>query len=237
MKQGFSNCLERRSNSIFFLQDWQKSYEAFQRQLESHLDSGYRWIAHFDLAAFYETISHRALRSIIAPHSGGPETWSRINQWLCVWSAGKTGVQVDHGIPQGPIASDFLAEVFMLPVDEIMMHESVKYIRYVDDIRVLAKTEKDARRAGIALELACRRWSLIPQSSKFIVKQARSLQDALGTLPSIVASASRGGDDPELDASDADRIMREALKGKPLRVVDKTRLRYVLYRASPTSRI
>jgi hypothetical protein len=237
LKQVFSNCLERRANSIFFLQDWRNSYQAFQRRLQSHLDAGHTWIAHFDLAAFYETISHRALRSIIAPRGGSPETWSRINQWLCVWSAGKAGVQVEHGIPQGPIASDFLAEVFMLPVDEVMKSEHVKYIRYVDDIRVLAKTEKDARRAAIALELACRKWSLIPQSSKFIVKRAKSLEDALGTLPSIVESASRGDDEPELDAFDAERIMREALSGKPLKVVDKTRLRYVLYRASPTNKL
>jgi hypothetical protein len=234
-KQVFSNCLERRSNSVFFLQDWRRSYQAFQRQLQAHLDSGHTWIAHFDLAAFYETISHRALRSIIAPRGGSHETWMRINQWLCVWSAGKTGIQVEHGIPQGPIASDFLAEVFLLPVDEVMKCEDVKYIRYVDDIRVLAKTEKDARRAAIALELACRKWSLIPQSSKFIVEQAKSLEDALGTLPSIVESTGRGDDEPELDSSDAERIMRQALKGKPLKVVDKTRLRYVLYRASPAN--
>ena len=31
--------------------------------------------------------------------------------------------------------------------------------------------------------------------------------------------------------------MREALKGKPLKVVDKTRLRYVLYRAAPTNKL
>jgi hypothetical protein len=235
LKQVFSNCLERHANSIFFLQDWRNSYQAFQLQLQSHLDSGYTWIAHFDLAAFYETISHRALRKIIAPRGGSPQTWLRINQWLCVWSAGRNGVQVEHGIPQGPIASDFLAEVFMLPVDEVMRSEAVKYIRYVDDIRVLAKTEKEARRAAIALELACRKWSLIPQSSKFIVKQAKSLEDALGTLPSIVESTSRADDEPELAPSDAERIMREALKGKPFKVVDKTRLRYVLYRASPTN--
>lgn len=67
LKQVFSNCLERPASSIFFLQDWRKSYQAFQQKLKSHLDSGNTWIAHFDLAAFYETISHRAMRSIIAP--------------------------------------------------------------------------------------------------------------------------------------------------------------------------
>jgi hypothetical protein len=122
-----------------------------------------------------------------------------------------------------------------LPVDEAMRSARIKYIRYVDDIRVLARTEKKARQAAITLELACRKWSLIPQSSKFVVKRALSLQDALGTLPSIVESATPGEDDPELNPGDAERIMREALKGKPLKVVDKTRLRYVLYRASPAN--
>jgi hypothetical protein len=237
LKQVFSNCLERRSDSIFLFQDWRNTYHSFQRQLKSHLDSGYTWVAHFDLAAFYETISHRALRSILAPRGGNSSTWSRISQWLCVWSAGRAGVQVEHGIPQGPLASDFLAEVFLLPVDECMKIPGVKYIRYVDDIRVLAKTEKDARRGAIALELACRKWSLIPQTSKFMIQQAKTLEDALGTLPSIVESASAREDEPTLEAQDAERIMREALKGKPLKVIDKTRLRYVMYRASPAKRL
>lgn len=236
-KQVFSSCLDPRANSIFFFQDWRKTYQAFQHQLQRHLDSGNTWIAHFDLAAFYETISHRALCSIIAPRGGNKETWSRVNQWLSVWSAGKGGVKIDHGIPQGPIASDFLAETFLLPVDEAMRRTGIKYIRYVDDIRVLAKTEKDARRAAVALELECRKWSLIPQSSKFIVKQAKSLEDALGTLPSIVESASRGYDEPDLDSLDAEQIMRAALKGRPLKVVDRARLRYVLYRAAPANKL
>jgi hypothetical protein len=114
-----------------------------------------------------------------------------------------------------------------------MRRRRIKYIRYVDDIRVLAKTEKEARRAAIALELECRKWSLIPQSSKFVVRQAKSLEDALGTLPSIVESATPADDEPDLDPADAQSLMHEAVKGRPLRVVDKTRLRYVLYRAAP----
>ncbi len=237
LKQVFSNCLERDPSSIFFLQDWRRTYHDFQLQLQQHLHSGYTWIAHFDLAAFYETISHRALRSLISPLGGDPQTWTRINHWLRIWSAGKDGVKVDHGIPQGPIASDLIADAFLLPVDEAMRRGRIKYIRYVDDIRVLARTEKEARQAAIVLELECRKWSLIPQSSKFIVKRAVSLQDALGTLPSIVESATPGEDDPELAPEDAERIMREALSGRPPKVIDKTRLRYVLYRASPRTKL
>ena len=86
----------------------------------------------------------------------------------------------------------------MLPVDEAMSAAGIKYIRYVDDIRVFAKTEREARADAMELELACRKWSLIPQSSKFEVKQAKSVEDALGTLPSIVESSSREENEPEL---------------------------------------
>ncbi len=236
-KQVFSNCLNPDIDSIFFLQDWRSSYHGFKQHLERYLDYGYQWIAHFDLAAFYETISHRALRLIVAPKGGNNELWQKICEWLCVWSAGQGGVRVDHGIPQGPLASDFLAEIFLLPVDEAMKRAGIKYIRYVDDIRVLAKSETEVRQAAIALELECRKWSLIPQSSKFSVCKATTLEEALGSLPSIAESTGRDTNELEISKAEAELTMRAALTGRPLRVKDKTRLRYVLYRAGPSPKI
>ena len=81
--------------------------------------------------------------------------------------------------PQGPIASDFIAEIFLLPLDEAMDKAGIPYIRYVDDIRVLAKTEDEARRAAVVLEMECRRWSLIPQGSKFRVSYAKDVTEAV----------------------------------------------------------
>jgi len=114
----FSNCLSADRESIFFLQDWQSTYREFKNRLERHLIAGNQWIAHFDLAAFYETISHRALQKIVAPAGGGNELWNHIREWFCVWTSVQGGIQVDHGIPQGLIASDFIAETFLLPLDE-----------------------------------------------------------------------------------------------------------------------
>src|ERR1039458_10747320 len=105
-----------------------------------HLAGVHHWIAHFDLAAFYETISHRALQRVVSPSGGSNEAWETIRKWLCVWTSETKGIPVDHGIPQGPIASDFVAEIFLLPLDEAMDKPSIRHIRYVDDIRVLAKT-------------------------------------------------------------------------------------------------
>ena len=233
----FSNCLNHEPESIFFLQDWRATYHGFSNRLSRHLGAGNRWIAHFDLAAFYETISHRALQSIVSPAGGSGEMWEQIRDWLCTWTSAPGGIRVDHGIPQGPIASDFIAEVFLLPLDEAMLKLGIPYIRYVDDMRVLAKTEDQVRRAAILLETECRRWSLIPQSSKFVVSHANSLAQALGSLPSIAESTGRDVDEEPLDEASAVSIFRSALSGRPLRVTDKSRLRYVLYRSGHSRKV
>jgi hypothetical protein len=41
----FSNCLNPDGNSIFFFQDWRRSYHGFRDRLEQHLAAGNRWIA------------------------------------------------------------------------------------------------------------------------------------------------------------------------------------------------
>ncbi len=233
----FSNSLTPDRDSIFFLQDWRTTYHLFKRRLQRHLDAGNQWIAHFDLAAFYETISHRALQSIVSPAGGDWEVWRLIREWLCVWTSSHGGIPVDHGIPQGPIAADFLAEIFLLPLDEAMKRTGIPYIRYVDDIRVLARTEADVRRAAMVLELECMRWSLIPQSLKFSVSRATTLEEALGTLPSIAEPTGRNDDEGTPDCASAIRILRDAIGGRPVRVVDKTRLRYVMYRSGPCRKV
>ena len=63
----------------------------------------------------------------------------------------------------------------------------------------------------------------IPQSSKFNVVHATTLNEALGTLPSIAESTGREADEGELDETYAVEILREAIKGRPPRVEDKSR--------------
>ena len=233
----FSSCQNSKPDSIFFLQDWRRTYHDFKLRLGRHLARGNHWIAHFDLAAFYETISHRALQSVVSPSGGSNEAWEMSRKCLCMWTCENKGIPVDHGIPQGPIASDFLAEIFLLPLDEAMDKAGIPYIRYVDDIRVLAKTEDEVRRAAVVLEMECRRWSLIPQGSKFKVSYAKDVTEAMGTLPSIAESAAQDPDNTNMDEDAALKIFSDAVGGRPLRVLDKSRLRFVLYRSGPSRTI
>lgn len=230
----FSNILEKQE-SIFFFRRWQDTYGAFQRRIKKHFKGGMRWVGDFDLAAFYDTIPHELLLRTIYPRTKTNEL-----QWfgrcLETWSSDKAVSRHGHGLPQGPLASDFLAECFLLPID-LALKNKRGYTRYVDDVRLFGATEDEVRANLIELERHCRERGLIPQSGKFSIKRAQSIQDALGMLPSISDPQHEGEGIAKVDKAQALSEFRAALSGKPYRVSDKTRLRFFLYRAEPDSKL
>ena len=230
----FSNILEQ-PGSIFFFRRWQETYGRFQRRVKKHYAGGLRWVGDFDLAAFYDTISHELLLKTIYPRTTSTDLdW--LAECLKTWSSDRPASGHGHGLPQGPLASDFLAECFLIPID-LALQKLQGYTRYVDDIRLFGATEDAVRSSLIELERQCRERGLIPQTGKFAIKRARNLQQALGMLPSISEPQHEGASGGKISKKRARRGLRSALGGKPYRVIDKTRLRFVLYRAEPDTRL
>jgi hypothetical protein len=128
-----------------------------------------------------------------------------------------------------------LSECFLLPID-IALKGLRGYLRYVDDVRLFGESEDEVRADLIALERHCRERGLIPQVGKFSIRRAHSVDAAMGMLPSFTDPHHEDGG-PGLSPLDAKAALLPALGGSPLRVSDKTRLRYVLYRAAPDSEI
>ena len=226
----FSNILQK-PESIFFFRRWQYTYGEFQRRIKKHYAAGMRWVGDFDLAAFYETISHELLLRTIYPRTTNADLdW--IAECLKMWSSDRAASGHGHGLPQGPLASDFLAECFLLPID-LALQTLRGYTRYVDDVRLFGATEDEVRADLIELERHCRERGLIPQTGKFAIKRAQSEQAAMGMLPSIVDPQHEGAEIEKIDRRQALSAFLSAIGGKPYRVTDKTRLRFVLYRADP----
>jgi len=230
-KAVFSNILEK-PDSIFFFRRWQETYREFQKLIRKNYQGGMRWVGDFDLAAFYDTISHELLLRTIYPRTTNSDLdW--IGRCLRTWSSDRAASGHGHGLPQGPLASDFLAECFLLPID-LALKKRRGYMRYVDDVRLFGATEDEVRAYLIELERHCRERGLIPQTGKFMIKHAQSEQDAMGMLPSISDPQHEAGTG-KLEKKKARRVFLSAIGGKPYRVTDKTRLRYILYRAEPDS--
>lgn len=72
----------------------------------------------------------------------------------------------EGGLPQNRDASSFLANIYMLRVDEFMLGKGYQYFRYMDDIKIACRDVHQARRALKDLTLALRQWGLSVNSGK-----------------------------------------------------------------------
>ena len=68
-KRVFAHLYSGKS-SPFFHSKWQKSYDAFSRRIRDAYSKGYKYIANFDLTAFYDSIDHRVLKHFLKWHEG-----------------------------------------------------------------------------------------------------------------------------------------------------------------------
>jgi hypothetical protein len=106
-----------------------------------------------DLSNFFENISR--VQIIAALDKAIPEIEATGSEKLQIRNAISTLDRLlkqwtfsrDHGLPQNRDASAFLSNILLSSVDREMAKKGYDYYRYVDDIRVLADTELQARRA------------------------------------------------------------------------------------------
>lgn len=106
-----------------------------------------------DLSNFFENVSRvqivdaleKAVPDLVAT---GPEKLqirnaiATLDRLLTEWTFSR-----DHGLPQNRDASSFLSNILLSSVDSEMTRKGYDYYRYVDDIRIIADSELQARRA------------------------------------------------------------------------------------------
>ena len=236
-KSIFSNWLTKKRDSDFFLSDWKYGYHALRNSLLDWYRRGYNWTINFDLSAFYDTIPHDLLIKTISPRGGNQGFSNFIANCLKVWTADTQADRHSHGIPQGPNASAFLAECIMLSIDE-KMHESCVYLRYVDDIRILGQSEYEVRRALVNLDILCRERGLIPNSEKTNIIKVKNEDQLIENIPPILFYEETF-DQKQKKAEAAGKELLGTLSSNndELQVIDKSKFRYILFRAGPSNEI
>jgi len=161
-------------SSIFLLERWKYEYRLYKNTIKETFVDGYKWMVRFDLASFYDLIDHKILVEVSSYGALDEEIENEFCEALKVWSQPQAiDFYHSHGIPQGPCASQVLADIYLHILDRKILgmapKYNLKYFRYVDDIVILGKTDKDVRIGLIQLDIAARELSLIPQSKKIVV--------------------------------------------------------------------
>jgi hypothetical protein len=137
-------------------------------------------------------------------------------------------------VPQGPDPSAFIAECFLFGFDKLTFPKS-KYLRYVDDIKLMSKDEVPIRRALVKLDLASKQLGLVPQAQKIDCRKARTLKEVLKTIPSSLAQAGAGDDKKKATQRSLLAAFHQSVKkkGRLWLIDDVTKFKYALNRLKP----
>ncbi len=217
--------------SPFFYQDWRRGYSRFTSKLRQAFADGYRFAASFDLTACYDSIDHTVLRHFLSRLRLDKEFCDCLAELLSHWtSAARKPIYHSHGIPQGPLPSGLIAEAVLRHFDEGRRRTKVRYFRYVDDIRLFARSEEGLRRELIELDLRSKEIGLFPQASKVRLHRVVSIEDELKSLsnPSEFSVVRR-----PVKQAVVQRRLRELTWR--LRVENATRFKFVLGSARPSA--
>jgi Reverse transcriptase (RNA-dependent DNA polymerase) len=237
-KRVFAHLYAGRS-SAFFYKQWQSSYRKFGRRIRAAYTNGYRFIANFDLTSFYDSIDHHVLTHFLNELTIDRDTTTFLMDCLrhwtsTTWSLGPTNIYHGHGIPQGPLSSGMLSEAVLLHLDEAGEQGSKTiYLRYVDDIKILAKTEDELRRKLIKLDITAKEIGLFPQTSKINIHEITDPDDEVKSVSRPPESAVK----PRLDKPRLIARILQLSKNSTVKPEDSTRFKYLLAYAEPSHKL
>lgn len=181
-KQVFGHMYAGKRN-LWFYQKWTNGYGAFNAASKQAFDAGYVWTASFDLTAFYDSIDHNVLRYMLGKLNIDYDFSESLTRLLNQWTSTGTPIYHDHGIPQGPLSSGIISESVLNHFDEnFSSRNDIKYLRYVDDIRLYAKNEDHLRAALVSLDRISKDIGLFPQSGKIDIHRVIDIDKELKTI-------------------------------------------------------
>lgn len=116
-------------------------------KVKEYAEMGYRHAVSLDLAKYFDTLNHELLLNILRRNVKD----ERVIQWIKRYL--KRGVMEDgvvkdttEGSPQGGNLSPLLANIYLNEFDQEFQKRGVHFVRYADDIVLLAKSERAAKR-------------------------------------------------------------------------------------------
>jgi hypothetical protein len=169
--------------STWFYQKWQQSYAAFNEAARDVFATGFRFTAKFDLTAFYDSLDHGVLCHFLEELRLDEDFTALLTKCLCHWTSAQGEIFHNHGIPQGPLSSGLLAEVVLQHFDRNHRAPAmVRYLRYVDDIRLYARSLPDLRRVVTWLDYLSKEVGLFPQASNLDIHRVADIEEELKSV-------------------------------------------------------
>ncbi|MCM3239588.1 reverse transcriptase domain-containing protein [Heyndrickxia oleronia] len=160
-----------------------QQYNKFLNHTIYKINKGYQWVCETDIVSYFDHIDQKILLSKLRSQLKD-EKYSYITHVLIPSflesSYFHKGERNKHskGIPQGGALSYFLSNVYLNELDHNMKnYTGIKYLRYVDDIRLLGETKQEVEEYLLQLQADLWELGLEINSGKSKIYKVKSQKD------------------------------------------------------------
>ncbi len=118
------------------------------RRVEELLAQGYTCVVDADLKSYFDTIPHAPLMTLIEEKVSDGRVLSLIRAFLKQSVKSEQGLELpESGTPQGAVLSPLLSNIYLDPLDQLMVRQGREMVRYADDFVILCRSEAEAQAA------------------------------------------------------------------------------------------
>jgi RNA-directed DNA polymerase len=118
------------------------------RRVDQLLKEGQTWVVDADLKSYFDSIPHEQLLKRIEEKVADGRVLELLRKYL------GQGVlenlrewQPEAGTPQGAVISPLLSNIYLDPLDQLMVASGIEMVRYADDFVLLCRSEAEAQQA------------------------------------------------------------------------------------------
>ena len=137
---------DKFSDNSYGFRPNRSAHHAITKTLE-YLNEGYEWVIDLDIEAYFDTVNHDKLISILRENVNDSTTLHLIRKFL------QAGVMEDGliksstiGMPQGGPLSPILSNIYLDKFDKELEERGLHFVRYADDSNIFVKSEMSAER-------------------------------------------------------------------------------------------
>ncbi|MBI3392578.1 MAG: hypothetical protein HY039_05255 [Nitrospirae bacterium] len=166
--------------------DWYEAWPEFVAEAQSiYEQEGFSFMVESDISAYFENISHPLLADIL--RQCAPSQLHLINllmEMLSFWATPSlAGYRPQRGIPQGNEVSSWLGTLYLVEMDtelfKLQRKGLIKYVRYVDDLKIFTKDRRSARSVIFTINRILRCLHLNMQSAKTEIFEGEEVRKRL----------------------------------------------------------
>lgn len=200
-KLSFASRISNNTKNNAFLENYSSAWNEYLKEQKRQFKKGFSWRVELDIQQYFENIPIDKLLEVLRDcfNVKDEKLLDVLRLQLSRWS--EYGL-LEKGIPQGPLASALIGNVYLFALDKYFQTISDKnlvYLRYVDDIVLLGKTKEDVLKTVEKIVHFLRQYNLnINEKTKLVLLENTETIDAM-----------RFGDygDSEVDVPDDDLMV------------------------------